>query len=620
MDFNKIRSLVFSVFFIIATSSVFSEAVTDAIALIEKLEYKKSIEILDRLIKKNPSDALAYSYRAYSYMMIGDFSKAVADYKKMDSLFSTIDSMSGIQWALLADGKYDESIDVGNKILKKYPDNYNAKLRIAGALTQKLEYKKSIEVLDELISKYPAYAIAYTNRAYNYMMLEDYDKALIDYKKSDQLSSSQDNQLGIQWALLALGKNDESIAAGNKVLETSPDNYYAKLRIADAYLAKKDYAKASELYKKMQSQYGKNGDLLWKIGLCEYYTGNTGEAVKLFQEGSKLAPEHKGIQYSLGQGANVNYPYVTITPEFSSFDFKGSDYIGSGQKGGISASYSPNADWNIRASVIHDKTQNLNPTKGVENYLVDPVNLTYLSQYGYLGSAASIARYYLNQPLNLYNLYNLVHVQDYITNKIGVGLSYKISDKSAIHFTPQILQSNSSLLNGGAAGQIAYSYTDKYTLTFAAAAISAVNSKGGQGSVSLYYPFLNSFYSSTTLSGQYMSYKVSETVYLSYSPILTTTDSILRQKGYAFFQQELGYTSGYFYLGAGGRYGTARTPFMGENWIYTGFDLLYGGYGQVGFKTESLTFQIQYSQDKWSDARNDRPTSHTYKIMLTWRL
>ena len=357
MDFKKIRVVGVLVFLLWNTNSIFSQTVAEAVTQMEKLNYKKSIETLDKVIKKNPDDAIAYSYRGYAYMMTNDFKNALADYKKADSISSTIDTLSGIQWALLANGKYDESISTGESILKLDKDNYFAKFRMSEAYKAKQDYSKSIDLLDQLIEKYPDSVATYMYRGYAHMMNGSYDKALVDYKKADSIYSTIDTLSGIQWALLAMGKNDESIAAGQKVLALDPNNYYAKQRIGDAYLEKKEYAKASENYKQLQAQYGKNADLLWKIGLCEYYAGNKDEATKLFQEGSKLSPEHKGIQNALSGGSA--YPYFAVIPEYSGYSFKGSDFIGNGQKYGLGVSYSPNENWNIRASAIHDVTQNL---------------------------------------------------------------------------------------------------------------------------------------------------------------------------------------------------------------------------------------------------------------------
>ena len=617
MDFKKIRVVGVLVFLLWNTNSIFSQTVAEAVTQMEKLNYKKSIETLDKVIKKNPDDAIAYSYRGYAYMMTNDFKNALADYKKADSISSTIDTLSGIQWALLANGKYDESISTGESILKLDKDNYFAKFRMSEAYKAKQDYSKSIDLLDQLIEKYPDSVATYMYRGYAHMMNGSYDKALADYKKADSFYSTIDTLSGIQWALLAMGKNDESIAAGQKVLALDPNNYYAKQRIGDAYLEKKEYAKASENYKQLQAQYGKNADLLWKIGLCEYYAGNKDEATKLFQEGSKLSPEHKGIQNSLSGGSA--YPYFAVIPEYSGYSFKGSDFIGNGQKYGLGVTYSPNENWNIRASAIHDVTQNLSSSKGVTNYITDPINLAYLSSYGYLAYPSSIPSYYTS-AINLYYLGNLITSQNYVTTKYAVGVSYKLSDRFSLNFTPQVLKSNTPYLNGGAAGQIGISYTNNFTISVSGAAISAPNSKGGQGTVTFYYPFLDKFYSSSTISGQSMSVAASDTYLLSTSPLYFGTDTYKKSKGYGFFQQEFGFALKYFYAGIGGRYGTARTPFMGENWIYTGFDLLYGGYGQIGIKTENLSIQLQFSHDKWLDSRNERPSSDTVKFMLIWRI
>lgn len=616
MGIKKTGLIGVILFLLFSANLIWAQTVQEAIGQMEKLNYKKSIETLDKVIKKNPQDSIAYAYRGYAYMMTNDFNKAYDDYKKADELASTLETMSGLQWASLARGKYDESISIGEKILAKDKDNFYAKFRISEAYKGKGDFNKTIELLTELIQKYPDSSMAYLYRGYAYMMTEKYDKALEDYKKADSIYSSVDSLAGIQWALLAMGKNDESIVAGEKVLAKEPNSYYAKQRIADAYLEKKEYPKALDRYKQMESQHGKNGDLLWRIGLCEYYMGNKEEATKRFEEGKKLSPDHKGIQSSL---SGADFPYFVVIPEASVYSFKGSDYVGNGYKYGLGVSYTPNADWNIRANVTSDTTQNLNSTKGVTDYLIDPLNLAYLSSYGYLRNPSTIPSYYLGTYTNVSNLYSLISSTNYVTTKYALGVSYQLSDRFAIHFTPQGLSSNTTLLNNGAAGQLGISYTNNYTVALYGAGISAPNSKGGQGTVTFYYPFTENFYSSSTISGQSMAVKEYETVWLSISPLLTSTDTVKVSKNYGFFQQEIGYIWKYFYAGIGGRYGTARTPFMGENWIYTGFDMHSGGYGQIGFKSERLTAQLMVSHDQWLDSRNDRPTSNTAKLTIVWR-
>jgi hypothetical protein len=59
MDLKKIRVISFLILLLWNVDSIFSQAVSDAIAQMEKLEYKKSIETLDKVIKKNPDDVVA---------------------------------------------------------------------------------------------------------------------------------------------------------------------------------------------------------------------------------------------------------------------------------------------------------------------------------------------------------------------------------------------------------------------------------------------------------------------------------------------------------------------------------------------------------------------------------
>ena len=141
MDFKKSRIIIFLIFFIYLPSSIFSVTISDAASLMEKKEYQKSIEILDSLITDNPEYAIAHLYRGYAYMMLEKYENALSDYKKADEISSTVDSLLGIQWALLASGKNDESIEVGKKILEIDPNSYYGKQRIADAYLEKKEYE-----------------------------------------------------------------------------------------------------------------------------------------------------------------------------------------------------------------------------------------------------------------------------------------------------------------------------------------------------------------------------------------------------------------------------------------------------------------------------------------------
>ncbi|BDA80561.1 hypothetical protein LPTSP3_g34910 [Leptospira kobayashii] len=514
MDFKKQLVFVLLMIEIIFSPSLFAEAITEAIQLMERSEYQKSVYVLDSLIKRNPNDSVAWMYKGYANMMLGYYDFALADYRTSYKIQPNLDSLSGIQWAFLAGGKYKESIEAGEQILKD-----------------------------------------------------------------------------------------------------SPNNYYAILRIAEAYYALQEYSEAYNHYNSLHKEHGKDGYSLWKKGLCEYYLGNLPESVSLFKEADKLLPNHPGIQYSI---ANTHLtPYIAITPEATGFQFKGSDFLGSGQKGGINIAYSPNDDWNFRIGASAEQTQNLNSSSGVQNYLFDPLSLISYNQYR-TSLPQSTIRNYLTLPINLYYLDQLLSAKDYQTQKYSGGITYKLSEHFHTFASTHVLQSNTSYLDGGTSTQAGISYTDYYTISFSGTGISHPTSKGGQASLAFYIPFFDGFYSNSIATGQQMSVKYYETVYLSLNPLSTTYQTTRESKGYGFFQQEFGYKGRYFFTGIGGRVGTARTPMMGETWVYTGMDMLNGGYGFIGMKYNGISLQLQYNRDYWLDSRNEKPVSDSVRLSLSW--
>ncbi|TGN10867.1 tetratricopeptide repeat protein [Leptospira ilyithenensis] len=482
-------------------------------------------------------------------------------------------------------------------------------------LMEKSEYQKSTFVLDTLVRQNPNDSVAWMYKGYANMMLGHYDFALTDYQTSYRIHPNLDSLSGIQWALLAMGKYKESIETGATILKDSPNNYYATLRTAEAYYTMQEYSEAYDHYNSLHKEHEKDGYSVWKKGLCEYYLGNIVESVSLFKEADKLLPNHPGIQYSITNTRLT--PFIAITPEAAGFQFRGSDFLGNGQKGGINITYSPNDDWNFRIGASTEQTQNLNSSTGVQNYLFDPLSLISYNQYK-AALPQSTVRDYLILPLNLYYLDQLLSAKDYQTQKYSGGITYRLSEHFYTFASTHVLQSNTSYLDGGTSTQAGISYTDYYTISFSGTGISHPTSKGGQTSLAFYIPFLDGFYSNSTATGQQMSVKDYETVYLSLNPLYTTYQTTKESKGYGFFQQELGYKGRYFFTGIGGRVGSARTPMMGEAWVYTGMDMLNGGYGFIGAKYKGMSAQVQYYRDYWLDSQNNKPVSDSVRLSLTW--
>ncbi len=475
----------------------------------------------------------------------------------------------------------------------------------------KKKYYETIQNLDKAITIEPNSGILYLNRAYALMMIGSYEKALLDYNVAYEKTLAFDALVGIQWAEFSLEHYEKSILIGEQILDQVPNHYYVLYRMAEAYFFLKDYSKAYQFYGELIDSHGETGYLVWKKGLSAYYLENYIKADALFKRAYALEPSHPGIEYSYNN--SKVYPYFVINPEITSFQFKGSDFLGKGERAGINIGIGLDSDWSFRVGASRDVTQNLNSSKGVENYFFDPLAFVYYNYYRY--TPANIGTY-ITQPINLYNVNNLLSEENYVTNKGSLGITYRLSEKYSLSTSGNYLSSNSKYLHGGGTGQIGIVYTNFYSMGFNLSAISHPQSKGGQGSYFFSIPFFEYFYSTSTITGQSMKVDSSEIQFYSLSPPSTYTENITRSRNYGFFQQEFGFNSKYFFTSLGGRVGKARNPLFGESWIYPGFDLLNGGYGRIGVRYSSFTLQVDVSRDFWLDSRNDRPVSDTIKLSL----
>jgi hypothetical protein len=489
-------------------------------------------------------------------------------------------------------------------------------------------YQDTVTNLNQTIAYEPNAGLAYLSRAYAYMMLGSYQNALKDYEIAYEKTLAFDALLGIQWAHFTLKNYEKTVEVGEEILDREPNNYYALFRMAEAYYEVKEYKKAYRYYSELIDYHGEEALTVWKKGLAAYYARNYIKADSLFKRAYELAPSNPGIEYSY-KNSKV-YPYFVVTPEFSSSNFKGSSFLGRGERAGLNLAMGLDENWSFRIGYSYDKTQNLNASKGVENYITDPLSLAYMQaaqRSAPLRYPTSLS-YFTGTATNVDNLLSLYQSQNYLTNRYSLGTTYKLSEHWYLFGSGNYLASNSSYLNAGHTEQLGITYSDHYTVSFSGSAIKHPSSKGGQSTLSLNIPLFDHFYSASTISGQVMSVhataeKEKEQWLIYYFITDSFTNTVLnnsevgtKNRNYGFYQQEFGFHSTHFFSALGGRIGKARNPLFGESWVYPGFDMQNGGYARIGVKWDAFTIQIDGSRDYWLDSRNDRPVSDTVKLSV----
>jgi tetratricopeptide (TPR) repeat protein len=119
-------------------------------------DYQTGIRLYERIIEKDPSNALAYYYLGYAYGQTGNRSKEVLYYEKSISLgYKTDQIFHNLGEAYLELGQIDESIQAfkqGLAINSKSADNH---FGLAKALQETLNYDRAEEELLKTIRLEP---------------------------------------------------------------------------------------------------------------------------------------------------------------------------------------------------------------------------------------------------------------------------------------------------------------------------------------------------------------------------------------------------------------------------------------------------------------------------------
>lgn len=482
---------------------------------------------------------------------------------------------------------------------------------LADSIYQNKSHAEIIQLATKRIKEEPKDSQAFLFRAYSLASLGKWQEALQDYREADAMQPNLDTKMGLQWVYLTLGNYRQSIAIGETLHKSFPRNYFILYRLAEANLGQGWYSEAKTLYERILEYHGDNAYITWKIGICDYYQGKLFSAHRSFEKANEQIPTEPLFLNSLNN--TKLFPYFSLSLEGGSASFKGNDFIGNSNKSGLSFGFSPNSRWSAKGAVYREITENFNSTKGVSNYMLDPLSFAYYSYYQYTPSTLNI---YVAQPLNSWNLYNLSSSPDYLTNRFQGSISYRFADKWYLSGSGTTLQSNFGILDKGGTGQVAITYQDKNTVSFATTRINHPTGRGNQASLTITLPFLDYFYSSHTITGQSMTIKENETLLVSVAPFSTTNVSEWNRKNFGFYMQEIGIQGENWGFGIGGRAGSSRTPMFGENWTYLGFVLKEGGFTSLSYKIQTFTVSLLYSRDYWLDSRNETSYSDSVKINL----
>ena len=202
-----------------------------------KGNYSESIKLLTLAINLNEDYALAYEKRGLANYHLGNFKRAIIDFKT--SIKSNHPEPYSLNYSIACIETLRGNFHLAKKIYFEVTDickNSETEKRIKGfsfkgiadIFNQEEDYNSSIIFYSKAINSYPSESQFYSDRAWNYLLLENDSLALLDCNLSIELSIDNDEAYTYR-AIIKANSNDlyGALADVSFALEINPNNSQA---------------------------------------------------------------------------------------------------------------------------------------------------------------------------------------------------------------------------------------------------------------------------------------------------------------------------------------------------------------------------------------------------------
>jgi tetratricopeptide (TPR) repeat protein/TolB-like protein/predicted Ser/Thr protein kinase len=159
------------------------------------------------------------------------------------------------QFLAVTEGRYEDAMDILEKLIRKYPEEKEAYMALAGYYRSiRADSEKAVELYTKAIEIDPLYKMVYNMLAYTYDDLGNVEKMVWAINKYVELAPDEPNPYDSRGDLLARnGKLDQAIESYKRAVEIKPDFYYSVEKLGHMYVFKGEYEKAAEYYSRLSS-------------------------------------------------------------------------------------------------------------------------------------------------------------------------------------------------------------------------------------------------------------------------------------------------------------------------------------------------------------------------------
>jgi tetratricopeptide (TPR) repeat protein len=274
--------------------------------LILARQFDAALQVLNEVLKAQPSNVIALRYRAQILFGRKDYQGAVADLRAAFAAEQKPESKieTGLELARVCSQLHDDAGAAAayQEVLKLDPGNSEARAGVAAALASGGKAEEATAHLEELLKAEPKRASLHTQLAELYLTSQP-EKALQHYEAAVALEPSKvEYQVGRASALVKLRRFPDAIATLTAAIEKNPAGetlYVAHANLATAYFETQDYASAAKEYVwllEQQKDKKRAAITLYFLGICFDKLGDYQQAKKAYEQFLGLAPAENQLE------------------------------------------------------------------------------------------------------------------------------------------------------------------------------------------------------------------------------------------------------------------------------------------------------------------------------------
>lgn len=218
-------------------------------------ENAEAVSLLKKAIQLDPQFALAYARIGYTYAVTWTLPDQARPYLEkafeLSHRLTDKDRLNIAAWYAMANLDFDAAARAFREIIKQYPLESEAYLRLAKVLMGERPANEVLEIVQQGLVVDPESKDLYNMLGFSYLGLGDFEQAVAAHQKYVQLAPKEPNaydSLGLtyQW----FGRYEEAIATYKRGLEVDPEFDIAVFHLANSYFQLGRYKEALSLYER----------------------------------------------------------------------------------------------------------------------------------------------------------------------------------------------------------------------------------------------------------------------------------------------------------------------------------------------------------------------------------